>query len=91
MGVLAGEGGSTELDREPSTAELGLNPRRSHRSLSRWWGLSDLGASRGPVADGTNLEGQMGLAMPPHPAPTLLGIISKEVVFINCWQCQKSV
>lgn len=27
MGVLAGEGGSTELDREPSTAELGLNLR----------------------------------------------------------------
>lgn len=91
MGVLAGEGGSTELDREPSTAELGLNPRGSHRSLSRSWGLSDLWVSRGPVANGTSLEGQMGLAMPPHPAPTLLGIISKEVVFINCWQCQKSV
>lgn len=69
MGVFAGEGASTELDREPSTTELGLNPRGSHRSLSRWWGLSDLWASRGPVANGTSLEGQMGLAMPPTPPP----------------------
>lgn len=43
------------------------------------------------MVNGTSLEGQMGLAMPPHPAPAPLSIISKEIVFINCWQCQKSM
>ena len=43
------------------------------------------------MVNGTSLEGQMGLAMPPDPAPTLPSSISKEVVFINYWQCQKSM
>lgn len=43
------------------------------------------------MANGTSLEGQMGLAMPPNPAPTLPSSISKEVVSINYWQCQKSM